>query len=71
MKKEMLIRIVIDDNKIGSIIQKSGFTDDINSTFEFIGILNKVIHDEQTKLDDKLKVEQKYLIKEPHDGNDA
>jgi len=68
MKKEILIKIVIDNDKIGSIIQKSGFVDDISSTFEFIGILNKVIHDEQSKLDERLKVEQKYLIKEPHDS---
>ena len=67
MKKEIFIRVVIEGDKIGSIIHKSGFRDDISSKLEVIGILNKIITEEQAKLDDKLKVETNYTIKEPVD----
>jgi hypothetical protein len=36
-----------------------------------IGILNKILADEQAKLDDKLKVQTNYTIKEPLDNNNA
>lgn len=67
MRKEIIIRIIVEGNKIGSMIHKSGFKDDISSNFEVIGILEKIISDEQSKLDNKLKIEQNYIIKEPFD----
>lgn len=70
MKKEIYIKIVVEGDKIGSIIHKSGFKDDISSKFEVIGILHKVVSDEQAKLDDKLKVQTNYTIKEPLDNNE-
>jgi hypothetical protein len=71
LRKEIIIKIVIEEDKIGSIIHKSGFKDDVSSKFEVIGILNKVVADEQAKLDDKLKVQTNYIIKEPLDNEDA
>ena len=70
MTKEIIIKIVIEGDKIGSIIHKSGFKDDISSKFEIIGVLNKIISDEQLKLDSKLKLEQNYTFKEALDTND-
>ena len=70
MKKEITIKIVIDGDTIGSIISKSGFVDDISSKFEIIGILNRLITEEQTKLDDKLKVHQNYIFKETLNNDD-
>jgi len=65
------MKIIIDEDKIGSIIYKSGFKNDIGSKFEVIGILHKVVSDEQAKLDDKLKVQTNYTIKEPFENEDA
>ena len=70
MKKEITIKIVIEGDTIGSIISKSGFVDDISSKFEIIGILNRLITEEQTKLDNKLKVHKNYIFKETLDNND-
>ena len=70
MKKEITIKIVIDGDTIGSIISKSGFVDDISSKFEIIGILNRLIAEEQKKLDDKLKVHQNYIFKETLNNDD-
>lgn len=70
MKKEITIKIVIEGDTIGSIISKSGFVDDISSKFEIIGILNRLITEEQTKLDDKLKVHQNYIFKETLNNDD-
>ena len=70
MRKEIIIKIIIEGDKIGSIIHKSGFKGDIDSKFEVIGILSKVIHDEQEKLNEKLKTEKNYIIKEPMDNNE-
>lgn len=70
MRKEIIIKIVVEGDKIGSIIHKSGFKNDISSKFEVIGILNKVVSDEQAKLDDKLKVQTNYTVKEPLEDND-
>jgi len=61
---------VIEGDTIGSIISKSGFVDDISSKFEIIGILNRLITEEQTKLDNKLKVHKNYIFKETLDNND-
>ena len=70
MKKEITIKIVIEGDTIGSIISKSGFVDDISSKFEIIGILNRLIAEEQKKLDDKLKVHQNYIFKETLNNDD-
>jgi hypothetical protein len=70
LRKEIIIKIVVEGDKIGSIIHKSGFKNDISSKFEVIGILNKVVSDEQAKLDDKLKVQTNYTVKEPLEDND-
>jgi hypothetical protein len=70
LRKEIIIKIIIEGDKIGSIIHKSGFNDDISSKFEVIGILRKIISDEQLKLDNKLKVEKNFIIKESLDNDD-
>jgi len=67
MKKEILLRIVIDGDRIGSIIQRNGFDDSLSSAFEVLGILQKVVKDEQEKIDKKLEVTTDYTIKEPID----
>ena len=58
MKKEINIKIVIDGNKIGTIIQKKGFESNLSSKFEIIGILKKITDDEQMKLNNKLNNEK-------------
>ena len=70
MKKELIIKIIIDGDNVGSIIHKSGFKDDISSKYEVIGILNKIIFDEQSKLNNKLKVKKDFTIKTPLDENE-
>jgi len=70
LKKEITIKIVIEGDKIGSIIHKSGFKNDISSNFEILGILNKLILDEQLKLSNKLKIEQNYIFKESIEDNE-
>jgi hypothetical protein len=65
MKKEITIKIVINENKIGSIMQKSGFNDDISSMFEIIGILRRVVSDEELRLNQKLTIERNFKFKEP------
>jgi len=69
--KKIIIGIVVEGDRINSIIHKSGFQDNISSGFEFIGILNKLIADEQSKLNNKLKFKRGYTIKEPLDNEDA
>ena len=70
MRKEIFIKIVIDGDKIGSIIQKTGFTESISSRFEIMGILNKVVSDEQLKMNNKLNIEQNYNIKQILDNEE-
>lgn len=70
MKKEINIKIVIKENQIGSIIQKVGFEDSISSKLEVIGMLTKVLIDEQIKLNNELNVGKKYSFKEPMNNND-
>ena len=64
MKKELLIKVVIEDGKIGSIIQKIGFKDDVSSKLEIIGILNKLLMNEQQKMDNNMSLLQEYNIKD-------
>jgi len=71
MKKELIIKIIIDGDNVGSIVHKSGFKDDIGSKYEVIGILNKILFDEQLKLNDKLKVEKNFTIKKSLNKNDS
>ena len=66
MKKEIIIKIVIEGDTYGSIIHRSGFPDNISASFETIGILTKLLQEEQAKLDKKLKTERNYTIKEPY-----
>jgi hypothetical protein len=68
MKKEINIHVVIEGNKLGSVIQKSGYADDLSSSFEVTGILQKLLHDEQTKLDEKLKTEKTFSVRENKNG---
>jgi len=70
MRKELIIKIIIEGDNVGSIIHKSGFKDDISSKYEVIGILNKIIFDEQSKLNNKLKVKKDFTIKTPLDENE-
>ena len=63
MRKELIIKIIIDEDNVGSIIHKSGFKDDVDSKYEVIGILNKILFDEQLKLNDKLKVKKNFTVK--------
>ena len=65
MKKEILMRVVIEGNQIGCVIQKNGFDESLSSSFEVLGILQKVVRDEQEKIDRKLEVQTDYTIKEP------
>ena len=71
MKKELIIKIIIDGDNVGSIVHKSGFKDDIGSKYEVIGILNKILFDEQLKLNEKLKVEKNFTIKKSLNKNDS
>jgi hypothetical protein len=70
MRKELIIKIIIEGDNVGSIIHKSGFKDDVNSKYEVIGILNKIIFDEQLKLDNKLKLKKDFIIKTPLDTDE-
>ena len=70
MKKELIIKIIIEGDNVGSIIHKSGFKDDISSKYEVIGILNKIIFDEQLKINNKLKVKKDFIIKTPLDEDE-
>jgi hypothetical protein len=70
MKKELIIKIIIEGDNVGSIIHKSGFKDDISSKYEVIGILNKIIFDEQSKLNNKLKIKKDFTIRTPLDTNE-
>jgi hypothetical protein len=70
MRKELIIKIIIDGDNVGSIIHKSGFKDDVSSKYEIIGILNKIIFDEQLKLDNKLKLKKDFIIKAPLDTDE-
>lgn len=67
MKKELVIKYVIDeDNKLsGSIIHKGGFKDDISSSHMIIGILYKLLSDEQAKLDSKFIIQSDVAIHNP------
>mgnify|MGYP001300020664 CR=1 FL=1 len=65
MKKEILLRVVIDGQRIDSIIQKRGYDGSLSSSFEIIGILHKVVRDEQEKINNTLKVTNDISIKEP------
>ena len=67
MKKEFLLRVVIDGDRIGTVLQKNGFDESLSSSFEVIGILQKVVNDEQSKIDKKLDVRTNYTVKEPMD----
>jgi hypothetical protein len=65
MKKEIIIRMMYEGNDFSSIVHRSGFQDNISSSFEIIGMLSKLLQDEQTKLNEKLKTKINYSIKEP------
>jgi len=65
MKKEILLRVIIEGNQIASVIQKIGFDDNLSSSFEIIGVLQKIITDEEEKINKKLKVSTDLSIKEP------
>ena len=66
MKKEILIRVVIDGNKLGTIIQKDGFDESISSQKEIVSWLYHIAKDEDDKLRKKMEVIVNYSIKEPY-----
>ena len=66
MKKEILIRVVIDGNKLGTIIQKDGFDESISSQKEIVSWLYHIAKDEDDKLRKKMEVVVNYSIKEPY-----
>jgi len=63
--KEITIKIVVRDKDILSIIRKSGFNDTIDSDFEVIGILSKLVRDAQAKYDKKMEQGNHLNIKRP------
>jgi len=65
MKKEIFLRVILDNGTLATVIQKSGFDESLNSSFEINGILQKVIDDEKMKLNNKLHTTTDYTIKEP------
>lgn len=66
MKKEILVRVMIDGNKIGSIIQKNGFDESLSSQKEIISWLYHIAKDEDDKLRKKMETTMNYTIKEPY-----
>jgi hypothetical protein len=70
MKKEILLKVVVDDNKIGYAIQKNGFEKSLSSSFEVLGILSKVLKDEQEKVEKSLNTETDCKIRESMDGTE-
>lgn len=63
MKKELVIKMVISDGvTLGSIVHKEGFKDDLDSSFQIVGMLQKLVRDEQDKLDNKLRLDKKFII---------
>jgi hypothetical protein len=65
MKKELIIKVVIVNDQIGAVVSRSGFPDTLSSSFEIVGVLQKLVKDEQEKLDKKLKTQQSFTVKEP------
>lgn len=62
MRKEIILKVIIDEKNIGTVIQKIGFDTSISSSFEVTGILQKVLDDEKAKLN--LRTTSDYSIKE-------
>ena len=50
VKKELNIKIIIDGNQVGTMVQRKGFSNDISGTFEVIGVLENVLDIEKEKL---------------------
>lgn len=60
--------MIDDDNKeVGSIVHKSGFRDELTSQYAVIGILHKLLIDEQANLNRMLKAKQDFDIKRSTD----
>ena len=66
MKKEIFIRVVIDENKFGSIIQKNGFDESLSSQKEMVAWLYHIAKDEDNKLRKKMETAVDYTVKEPY-----
>ena len=71
MKKEIILRVIIDGGTIATAIQKNGFDESLNSSFEINGILQKIVDDEKDKLNQKLKTTNDYTVKEPMTKKDG
>jgi hypothetical protein len=69
MKKEILIRVIIEDNKFGSIIQKNGFNESLSSQKEMVSWLYHIAKDEDDKLRKKMEMTVNYTVKEPYTNN--
>ena len=67
--KELTIKVVIKDNEILSIMKKSGFNGTIDSDFEIIGILSKLLRTAQTRLDSKIEEKNHINIKKNKNAN--
>ena len=70
MRKEIILRVIIEGETIGSVIQKSGFDSSLSSWFEITGILQKIVDDEKEKIAKRLKTTSDYMIKEPMKDKD-
>lgn len=65
MKKEIILKVVVDGEHIATAMQKNGFDSSLNSSFEIIGILQKILDDEKIKLEQKLRTTKDITVKEP------
>jgi hypothetical protein len=54
--------MVIDGETLGTIINKTGFKDDVESSLQIIGMLGKLIDDEKQRMQEKLTGVKKYTI---------
>jgi hypothetical protein len=50
VRKELNIKVVLEGNQVGTIVQRKGFTNDLSGTFEVIGILENILEIEKEKV---------------------
>jgi hypothetical protein len=50
VRKELNIKVVLEGNQIGTMVQRKGFTNDLSGTFEVIGILENILEIEKEKV---------------------
>ena len=50
VRKELNIKVVLEGNQIGTMVQRKGFSNDLSGTFEGIGILENILEIEKEKV---------------------